>query len=353
MNTVRDTSNPLYQCWANIKKKCTNPNYMSYERYGGRGISFCARWERFDNFLADMGPYWSEGLEIDRINNDGNYEPSNCRWVTRKQNNANRSKDVGSSKFRGVRWHTRDQKWEAIISIDNKTKGLGYFSSEEAAARVRDEAIISRFGPEMSLNFPLIRIRDDDILVHSSSYEDTFGRFKQVHEWVCASKQFIHVPTILIEEIQEFPECIRYIRDETEKGRMLPEIHGLRHIDYAKLDKAEIVQHLNICKQFLWDSFGRKSQCFMTPWGANAPHIFEAAEEVGLQVIDCSAIMKLEGKHGIVQRLRDGEKLSKFYGCEFFTHFWAGGARLKRIVEVFKHGSWAEAKKANRELFRD
>ena len=239
-----------------------------------------------------------------------------------------------------------------MASENNTFVSLGYSKDIEKAARKYDEYVLGKFGPESDLNFPLIRIRDDDILVHSSSYEDTFGRFRQVHEWVCESKQFIHVPTILVEEIQEFPDCIEYIKQETKEGRMLPEIHGHRHVDFAKLPKEELIDKFKLCKEFLWEKFEVKARYVYSPWGANAPHISDACEETGLKLIDCSRIMKLEGKHGIVQRLKDGEKLSNFYGCEFFTHFWGGGARLKRIVEVFKHGSWAAAKEANRELFR-
>lgn len=82
----------LYKTWKNIRARCNNPNEPNYPRYGGRGIKVCDEWNDFINFKA-----WSESnnynpsLSIDRINNDGNYEPSNCRWVDKTTQIRNRS----------------------------------------------------------------------------------------------------------------------------------------------------------------------------------------------------------------------------------------------------------------------
>lgn len=79
-----------YTSWDAMHQRCTNPNHKAYKNYGGRGIIICERWmgdNGFQNFLFDMGER-TRDLSIDRINNDGNYEPSNCRWATRKQQRA-------------------------------------------------------------------------------------------------------------------------------------------------------------------------------------------------------------------------------------------------------------------------
>ncbi len=73
---------PEYNVWKTMRQRCNNPKNQDYELYGARGISICERWNDFENFLSDMGRRPSDEHSIDRKDNNGNYEPSNCHWTT-------------------------------------------------------------------------------------------------------------------------------------------------------------------------------------------------------------------------------------------------------------------------------
>lgn len=103
----------LYMVWCTIKQRCLNPNNKQYSYYGGRGITICDEWvndySAFREWSTNNG--YQKGLQIDRIDNDGNYEPSNCRWVDRKTQSNNKSSNI-------------------LLSYNGKTQTLQQWSEE-------------------------------------------------------------------------------------------------------------------------------------------------------------------------------------------------------------------------------
>lgn len=94
LHTAGRKSTPTFNSWVAMRQRCYYPKHWKYHRYGGRGITVCARWRNsFANFLADMGPRPPGKSGIDRKDNDGNYTPTNCRWATAKEQTENRTKE--------------------------------------------------------------------------------------------------------------------------------------------------------------------------------------------------------------------------------------------------------------------
>lgn len=116
----------LYRVWVSLRNRCSNPKNADWHKYGGRGISVCDRWQNsFDAFIADMGPR-PPGYSIDRRDNNGNYERSNCRWATPRQQSENRRAQKRSATgLSGVRWHQGNGAFQAYIRSQRKPHHLG------------------------------------------------------------------------------------------------------------------------------------------------------------------------------------------------------------------------------------
>lgn len=142
MKTKKSTPDPLYATWSDMKSRCRNPNHQAYSYYGGRGIKVCEAWvESFESFEKDMGTKPDKSYSLDRIDNNGDYEPSNCRWATKTQQVRNtRVGKKNSSGYKGVRFDKLKKRWQAAITINYKTKHLGYYIEKTDAIEARKNA---------------------------------------------------------------------------------------------------------------------------------------------------------------------------------------------------------------------
>jgi hypothetical protein len=142
------TDTRLYNIWIKMKSRCYNSNNEKYMYYGGKGITICNEWN--NNFQAfydwAMQNGYQDDLSIDRKNNNGNYEPSNCRWANRNMQSFNRQlKETNQYGTAGI-YFTKSKKWKAIITVDKKRIYLGTFNTLDEAISKRLNAEKKYFG---------------------------------------------------------------------------------------------------------------------------------------------------------------------------------------------------------------
>lgn len=147
---------PVYNAWQSMRARCNNPNIKRYEDYGGRGIKVCKRWDEFSKFLEDMGDRPSANHSIDRIDNNGNYTPKNCRWSLPKAQSRNRRNNVKLSAFGVTRIIA---EWSEILGI---------------AAHVICSRISHGWEPERALSVPVRN--NTTLLTHN-------GKTQSVSDW--------------------------------------------------------------------------------------------------------------------------------------------------------------------------
>lgn len=138
-----------YSIWNAMKTRCLNPNGLRYHRYGARGITVCDRWlHSFKNFYEDMGARPSDKYSLNRIDNNGNYEPGNVEWATITEQALNKGQRKSKSGFTGV-WCqqksntstiSRTKPWAARFKGRSKTYNLGYFHTAEEASQAYFDA---------------------------------------------------------------------------------------------------------------------------------------------------------------------------------------------------------------------
>ena len=130
---MKKKEHPLYACYWNMIRRCNEEQHYNYKNYGGRGIKVCERWmSDFWNFVEDMGEKPSKAHSLDRIDNDGDYSPDNCKWSTRKEQNNNRRNLIN-------------------ITYNGKTQSLSEWSRETGIKIVTLRARLRR-NPNISLD---------------------------------------------------------------------------------------------------------------------------------------------------------------------------------------------------------
>lgn len=139
----------LYRIWCGMKSRCNNKKSSSYHYYGGRGIRLHQEWEESFESFRDwaLSNGYDDSLSIERIDNNGNYQPSNCTWENHvKQGRNTRTQSNNTSGVRGVSWNKSGNSWIARITVDKERVYLGSFSSLEEAKEARQKAELFYWG---------------------------------------------------------------------------------------------------------------------------------------------------------------------------------------------------------------
>ena len=130
----------IYKCWVDMRQRCENPRNAFFYRYGGRGINICEEWSEFMPFYEwAMANGYRDDLTIERIDNDGDYCPSNCKWATQQEQSLNKTHLPSKTGYVGVRY--RANGYQAEFTRNRKLHYVGRFKTAEAAAAARAEAL--------------------------------------------------------------------------------------------------------------------------------------------------------------------------------------------------------------------
>lgn len=157
-DSSRKGAKRLYRIWCNMKNRCSQNNKSSdvkYETY--KNVRVCGEWNLYSTFkLWAMSNGYSDDLYLDRIDYNGNYEPSNCRWATASVQNRNtRIKKSNKSGYRGVRLRKDTKKFNAYVYHNSVNISLGCYETAEEAAKIRDRYVIENNVGSI-LNFPTL-----------------------------------------------------------------------------------------------------------------------------------------------------------------------------------------------------
>ena len=215
----------LYKIWVDMKRRCDNPNRKHYERYGGRGIAYCQEWKDFSSFYKwAMENGYSEELTLDRINNDGNYEPNNCRWTNHKEQMNNTSRNH-------------------VISFNGKTQNL------------------TQWAEEYGLSYNLLR----DRLMLGWTFDDALNVQPSTKNKQEKLLTFNGVTMNLTQWSKELNLCRRTITERLKRGLPTEQVLSTGRLDHGKPitykgethNITEWAKILNLKPQIIVDRLGK------------------------------------------------------------------------------------------------
>ena len=138
----------LYKIWEGIKQRCYNPNHRKYHRYGGRDIKMCLEWYLFPQVFIEywLNNDWEQGLQIDRIDDDGDYSPENCQLLPNRENTLKAYnyglRSNNTTGYRGVYWNVEKNKYEVRLCSYGKSHFIGYHELLLDAVRAWNDYVI-------------------------------------------------------------------------------------------------------------------------------------------------------------------------------------------------------------------
>lgn len=179
----------------------------------------------------------------------------------------------------------------------------------------------------------MIYIRDDDVLFlyRQNLYPKPFNRFHQVHEWIKSNPRFLHRPGICVWEIKKYPECIQYIKKETDANRMSPQLHGFAHVDHTLMTTKNLISSFGWALEWFDEVGLPRPKLFYSPWGYQNEEVERVAKIFEMEAVGIDNTIRLKY---VMRGLRDGRlTLDDLEEKEIYWHWWSGGDRIRRLVE--------------------